>query len=120
MTAAFQIPLAAADPLQPGRDRVDMHRFAGVAGAGQGDLGIAAALSFGGAGFDEGEGLDRLDRGAWKNRRARVPGAVHHPAFGVDHDGAHTVAAFHPAAAGHLHRERVERRDLVQRRHLQL
>jgi hypothetical protein len=118
MTAAFQIAFAAADPLQPGRYRADVLRRTGVAGAGQGDLLIAARLRFGGARFDEREGLDRLDRGAWKDRCGRVPGAVRHPALGVDHDGAHLVAAFDPTSSDHLDREWIERRDLVQCRHL--
>jgi hypothetical protein len=74
---------------QHARDPRDMPRLAGMRGAGQRQLFVAEAESVGGAGLDQRQGLQRLDRGARENRRCHIADGQHASAVGIGHgDGA--------------------------------
>ena len=68
MGAAFEIGLAPPRFGEHRRGCRDMARLAAVGGAGERQFGIAEAVAVGGAALDQRQGLQRLDRGARKDR----------------------------------------------------
>ena len=84
---------------QHARDARDMPRLAGMRGAGQRQLLVAEAVSIRGAGLDQRQSLQRLDRGARENRRRHVAYGQHGSAIGIGHrDGAAMLALDHGTA----------------------
>jgi hypothetical protein len=79
-----------------------------VAGAGQRQFGLGDVEGIGGAAFDQGNGLQRLDGGAGVDRALVVAGGQHHLALGIDHGQGGAVAAFHLRAAGHFDKQRID------------
>jgi hypothetical protein len=102
MRAAGEIAFAAVDLCEPGRDALDMHRFARVRGASQRYVFVAEAECVRRTGFDERQCLQRLERGARKDGAIDIAPLRDDGARGIaDGDGA-TVLALDDTAARQL------------------
>ena len=114
MDAASQRVDAEAEAREPGFHRFNMPSFAIVRGAGQRNLGITHVKRFGRAGFDQGDGLQRLDRRARIDHGSRIAPAAHHPGCGIDDDSVAAMMAFGHGAASDFdqHGRRVDRLGL--------
>jgi hypothetical protein len=73
--------------------RLDMHPIAAVRGASDRKLGIAKPKRIGGAALDEGQGLQRFHRGAWKDRALDIAKGKNEAAGSIgNRDGAGMAA----------------------------
>ena len=100
--AAFQVAFAPADVAQPGLDRHDMRRRGGMGRGGQSDTLVGQAPVVGRPRFDQGQGLQRLDRRSGIDFQIPVAPGVDDVAGRVGDHRMNAVAAFDQGAARDL------------------
>ena len=97
--AAFQVGGGAADPVEPGGDQRGVAGLAVVGGAGERQFLVGDAEGVGGAGFDQRDRLERLDRGAGEDRLFEIAPMGDDMAVGIDDGRDAPVARLDHAAA---------------------
>jgi hypothetical protein len=97
--AAFEIVDREADLAKPGLHRIDVTRLAAMRGTGERDLAVGELVAIGGAGFDQQQSEQRLDRRAAVDRRLEIAPGGDDPAMGIDHRAMHLVPALDQVAA---------------------
>ena len=108
MSAALEARRVEAEAGEPAADRLDVHGFAAVRGAGQGELCGTDGKMPRRPAFQQDQGLQRLDRRAWKDRPLEVAVRVAQPAVGSGHRIAHPMLALDTLAPQHQDSSRNE------------
>jgi len=94
MRPAGEVIGAQSHACEPTADAAHVIRFAAVGGAGQGQLGVGDGEPLGGAGFDQRQRLQRLDRRTRIDRALDVPPGGDDSPVRADDGGCGAVAAF--------------------------
>jgi hypothetical protein len=92
---------------QHARDARDMGRLATVRGAGQRKLLVAKSVTIGGAGFDERQGLQRLDGRTRQDRRRDIADGKHRRSVGIGNRDGAAMAALHHRPAKNFDKNRI-------------
>ena len=102
MGAAGKVALIEPRASEQASHGLDMHAIAAMRGASHGKLGIAEPERIGSTAFDEGNGLERLHRGAREDRTLHIAKRQQEPSGRIGDGDRARMAALHNRPPHHL------------------